>query len=129
MAVLYFASGYAYSCNIGDSRTYRLRDGVFQQLSVDHIEKRPAGKAPLTQYLGIDPMEMQIEPYIAKGRVERDDVYLLCSDGLTDMLTNFTIANILLNNPSPEKSVESLIRAALEQGGRDNITAIVCKIR
>lgn len=131
MAVLYFSSGYAYVCNVGDSRVYRLRDREFLQLSVDHVEKRSETerrKAPITQYLGIDPETMQIEPYIAKGKIEKGDTYLLCSDGLTDMLTNFEISNIMLNCEEPEDCVQTLLQSALEHGGRDNITVIVCKI-
>lgn len=131
MAALYFAGRYVYVCNIGDSRAYRLRHGEFLQLSQDHVESRPGRerkKAPLTQHLGIDPDEMQIEPYIAKGKIEKDDQYLLCSDGLTDMLTNFEISNIMHNSQDAESCVQELIRAALAQGGRDNITVIVCKL-
>lgn len=131
MAALYFSSGYVYTCNIGDSRAYRLRDGEFLQLSVDHIEKRPEGerkKAPLTQHLGIDPEDMQIEPYIAKGKISKGDTYLLCSDGLTDMLTNFEISDIMLSCEEPADCAQKLIQAALEHGGRDNITVILCKI-
>ena len=131
MAALYFSSGYVYACNIGDSRAYRLRDGEFLQLSVDHVEKRPEGerkKAPLTQHLGIDPEDMQIEPYIAKGKIAKGDTYLLCSDGLTDMLTNFEISDILMTCDEPTECVHKLIQLALEHGGRDNITVIVCRI-
>ena len=131
MVSLYFAGKYVYVCNVGDSRAYRLRDGEFLQLSVDHIEKRPGRegkKAPLTQHLGIEPEYLQIEPFIAKGKVERGDRYLLCSDGLTDMLTNFEICDIMLQSEDVESCVNNLIHAALEHGGRDNITAIVCRL-
>lgn len=131
MVALYFSSGYVYACNVGDSRAYRLRNGEFLQLSVDHIEKRSEGeykKAPLTQYLGIDPEEMLIEPNVAKGKISKGDIYLLCSDGLTDMLTNFEISDILLSCGDSGDCVKKLIQVALEHGGRDNITVIVCKI-
>lgn len=131
MVALYFSHGYVYSCNLGDSRAYRLRDGEFLQLSVDHVEKGPEGerkKAPLTQHLGIDPEDMQIEPYIAKGKISKGDTYLLCSDGLTDMLTNFEISDIMLNCEEPADCVQKLIQSALKHGGRDNITVIVCRI-
>ena len=85
-------------------------------------------KAPLIQYLGMDPEEILIEPFIAKGDLKKGDQYLLCSDGLTDMLTNFEIADIMLNSPDAATCAENLIRAALEHGGRDNITVIVCRI-
>ena len=131
MVSLYFSGRYVYVCNVGDSRAYRLREGEFIQLSQDHLEKRPDGnhkKGRLTRYLGFDTDEVQLEPFIAKGQIRRGDRYLLCSDGLTDMLTNFEITDILLRHEEPEDCVRTLIRAALENGGRDNVTAIVCRI-
>ncbi len=131
MVSLCFSGRWVYVCNVGDSRAYRLRDGEFLQLSVDHTADRPGKenkKAPLTQYLGFSSEEIQIDPYIAKGEIQRGDIYLLCSDGLTDMLTNFEISDIMLNSESAEYCVQKLIEAALEHGGRDNITVIVCRI-
>lgn len=128
---LYFVSQYVYVCNIGDSRAYRLRNGEFLQISQDHTEDRPGRsgrKAPLTQHLGIDTEEMLIEPYIAKGKLKKGDQYLLCSDGLTDMLTNFAISDIMIKSETADSCVRKLIQAALDHGGRDNITAIVCRI-
>lgn len=132
MVSLYFTGRYVYSCNLGDSRSYRLRDGEFLQLSEDHIEKRPGRehkKAPLTRYLGINSADVEVEPYIAKGELRKGDMYLLCSDGLTDMLTNFEISDIMLKSEDAGDCVQSLIQVALEHGGRDNITAIICTIR
>jgi protein phosphatase len=71
---------------------------------------------------------MLIEPHIAKGILQSGDMYLLCSDGLTDMLTNFEISDIMLKSENTEACVCELIDRALEHGGRDNITVIVCKI-
>ena len=132
MVALYFSHDYVYVCNLGDSRAYRLRDGEFLQLSVDHVEKRDEPtkkKAPLTQHLGIDPEEFLIEPYIAKGELKRGDVYLLCSDGLTDMLSNLEIDEILGSGASVEACAQQLVDAAQEKGGKDNVTVIVCRIR
>ena len=131
MVALYFSHGYAYVCNVGDSRAYRLRDGEFLQLSVDHIEKRDGQtnkKAPLTQHLGISPDDFLIEPYIAKGELRHGDQYLLCSDGLTDMLTNIEIDEILTTTTTVEYCVQKLVDTALEKGGKDNVTVIVCRI-
>ena len=128
---LYFSGRYVYVCNVGDSRAYRLRDGEFLQLSKDHVERYPgreSQKAPLTQYLGVGSEDMEIDPYIAKGEIKTGDLYLLCSDGLTDMLTNFEITDIMLNNDNVEDCVQALIQAALEHGGRDNITVIICRL-
>jgi len=128
----FFAGKEGYMCNVGDSRAYRLRDGQLQQLSCDHVERRPGmqgRKAPLTQYLGIDPEEMLLEPYIVKETLAEGDVYLLCSDGLTDMLTDGEIADLIQAAPDMQTCAEALIQAALDRGGRDNITVIVSKIR
>lgn len=128
---LSFFCRYVYVCNVGDSRAYRLRDGEFLQLSSDHTEKRPgrnSEKGTLTQYLGFGSEEMEIEPYIAKGELKKDDIYLLCSDGLTDMLTNAEICGILDEAADAESCVQQLLRAALDRGGRDNITVIVCRL-
>ena len=85
-------------------------------------------KAPLTQHLGINPEDFLIEPYIAKGELKRGDQYLLCSDGLTDMLTNLEIDEIMSSTDTAGDCVQKLIDAALEKGGKDNVTAIVCRI-
>ena len=131
MAALYFSYNYVYVCNLGDSRAYRLRTGEFLQLSEDHVAKKdvpPKGKAPITQNFGIDPEEFIIEPYIAKGELRHGDQYLLCSDGLTDMLSNLEIDSIMHSTISAEECAGALVKTALEKGGKDNVTVIVCKI-
>ena len=131
MTALYFSHNYVYVCNLGDSRAYRLRNGEFLQLSADHVEKRgeePRRKQPLTQYLGIPKDLLRIDPYIAKGELERGDQYLLCSDGLTDMLSNLEIDEVLTRGLPTEETVKALIDKALENGGKDNVTAILCRI-
>ena len=120
------------SVNVGDSRSFRFRNGILRQLSEDHVEVRPGRdprKAPLNRYLGIDPGEMQLEPYIVKENLRKGDWYLLCSDGLTDMLTDAEIAAVMHHSDGVAACAESLIRAALERGGRDNVTVIVCMIK
>lgn len=130
MVSLYFSNRNVYVCNVGDSRAYRLRNGEFLQLSEDHIAKTSSAnkKAPLIQYLGFDNDEVELEPYIARGEINNNDIYLICSDGLTDMLTNFEISNIILQSDNLENCVDSLIQAALNHGGNDNITIIMCKV-
>lgn len=131
MVTLYFSHNYVYVCNVGDSRAYRLRGREFMQISIDHVEKcedQTRKKAPLTQHLGIEPEIFIIEPYIAKGELKPGDQYLLCSDGLTDMLTNFEIDEIMRYTASAEECVQKLVDAALEKGGRDNVTVIVCRV-
>ena len=128
---LSFTHGRVYVCNLGDSRAYRLRDGEFLQLTVDHVVKCEGDvkrKMPLTQHLGIDPEALLLVPHIAEGKLRRGDQYLLCSDGLTDMLTDQEISEILDRAADAEEAVRQLIDQALYRGGKDNVTVIVCRI-
>ena len=133
-AMLLFIPDEVYVCTLGDSRIYRLRDNRFQQLSRDDVERFPPDmqitrKPRLTQHLGIFPDLLTLEPYIAKGDVREEDIYLICSDGVTDMLTNVEITHCLRSHASVRKMAEHLIQASLDRGGRDNITAIVIKVQ
>ncbi len=131
MVALCFSNNFVYVCNLGDSRAYRLREGEFMQISEDHVEKREDDmkkKPPLTQHLGIDPEEFVISPHIAKGELQRGDQYLLCSDGLTDMLTNLEIDEIMSKAATVDECADKLVQAALDKGGKDNVTVIVCRI-
>ncbi len=124
-----FDADMVWACNLGDSRAYRLRDGVLTQMSEDHVEKWGSRKkAPLTQHLGIEPEELILEPTIVSCMMENEDQYLLCSDGLTDMLTEEEIAGIMSEPLSVEACVQKLIDTALENGGRDNITVILYRV-
>lgn len=129
--------------NIGDSRIYRYSDGTFEQISRDHTAAQllidtgamtyeeamnTAEKHQLTQHLGIFPYEMVIEPHTVRIRANPKDRYLLCSDGLTDMLTNAKIANILSKEDSLPDTVNRLIESAIENGGKDNVTVLLCEI-
>ena len=86
------------------------------------------GKPPLSQNLGIPPDELKIEPYVAKGQYYDGDVYLICSDGLTDMVSEEEIADTLSGRGILEAQ-KRLLNAALDNGGKDNITIILCKVR
>ncbi|MCC8059455.1 MAG: protein phosphatase 2C domain-containing protein [Clostridiales bacterium] len=115
-------------CNIGDSRVFRLSEEKMEQISYDHVAISAYGsKAPLTQSLGIPSDEMVIEPYVACGQPMNGDIYLICSDGLTDMIRTDEIRNTLVSLPLMQ-TAEALLKKALANGGRDNITVIVCKI-
>ena len=135
IAALYFLDDAVWSCNVGDSRCYRFRNGVLKQLSVDHDEDMFSsdfngrkGKARLIQYLGMNPKDGKIEPYISKNKWNKDDIFLICSDGLTDMVEEPDIADTLRIADSTERAVKELIDLALENGGKDNVSVIVCKI-
>ena len=82
---------------------------------------------PLSQNLGIPPDLFVIEPHVARVKYNIGDIFLLCSDGLTDMVDLSSIKEILSRIPF-EKATESLVDAALSNGGKDNITVILCRI-
>ena len=71
---------------------------------------------------------MEIQPHIAKGDLQRGDQYLICSDGLTDMVPNFELCSTLLVGTSAEKCADRLMRQAMSAGGRDNTTVIVIRV-
>lgn len=127
-ALLLFTKKEIGLCNIGDSKIFRFANEKLEQLSIDHVTVAAHGiKPPLSQNLGIPPSEMIIEPYIAMGQYNIGDIYLICSDGLTDMLTQEEIVNVLLTSPL-NNAVNQLLEQALAKGGKDNITIILCKI-
>ena len=86
------------------------------------------GKPPLTQYLGIPEESMGLEPTIVPQKAEIGTRYLICSDGITDMLSDGEIADILTREISVSETVELLVERALIKGGRDNITVILCEL-
>lgn len=128
-ALLAFAEDAVYSCNLGDSRIYKSDREKFYQISQDHVLGRSLfGKAPLTQYLGMEEENLQLEPSISRQEIKIGDRFLLCSDGITDMLSDGEIADILSRDIPVAKTVEILVDRALKKGGRDNITVALCEI-
>ena len=141
LALLYICEGYALSCNIGDSRVYLLRNEDLYLMTEDHTEAQRLvemgmlnqddvsnhkSRNKLTQHLGIFPDEMVIEPFAANPlMVEDNDMFLLCSDGLTDMLEDKAIEEIMRQNSTPQDITEKLITTAMQNGGKDNVTVIV----
>lgn len=127
-AILVFIEKEVALCNIGDSKIFRLCDGKLEQISMDHVAVAAfAVKPPLSQNLGIPPNELVIDPYLARGRYNDGDIYLICSDGLTDMVSVEEITEVLNSNPI-EEAINTLLDKALAAGGKDNITIILCKI-
>lgn len=127
-ALLVFAKDEIVLCNIGDSKIFRINNGNIEQISNDHVEISPYGMKPLlSQYLGISSDELIIEPYLARGKYN-NDIYIICSDGLTDMLTKDEIIEIV-NTNNCENIINKLLEKALEKGGKDNISIIVCNVQ
>lgn len=129
LAMMAFGTKSAYACNLGDSRIYHMFGGEFHQVSTDHVLRSGLfGKAPLTQYLGMEDGEIALEPSLVELELREDSRYLICSDGVTDMLTDGEIAEILNRNAPVGEILEILLEEAMEKGGRDNTTAILCQI-
>lgn len=125
--------------HIGDSRCYRLRQGRLVQITRDHSllqEQVDAGlltpqqaatsmnKNLVTRALGVeDTVVLELN----ECQVEAGDLYLMCSDGLSDMVGDAVIAEILEQRTSLAQQARNLIHAANEQGGRDNITVLLAQ--
>lgn len=118
-----------YVGHVGDSRCYRLRDGVFKQMTADHTMAELGVKGPESQALsravGIWPT---VNIDIVAAIPQAGDVYLLCSDGLTKMLSDDVIANVLRTEEDPKVAVERLIFFANSRGGKDNITVVLIRV-
>lgn len=99
-----------------------------RQLSHDHIGISAYGtKPPLLQYLGVPHSELDINPHIEKGKFNTGDIYLICSDGLTDML-EIDELKAVLEHTEFDRIAQTLLSRALFNSGKDNISMIVCKI-
>ena len=134
-AILAFYRREAQVVNLGDSKVFLLRNGELRQLTVDHTDQALllaqgiTGRKPrLTQHLGIEPEEMVLQPAVSRIAIRPKDRFLLCTDGLTDMVETEEIRNILESQEPVEAVVGQLIGRALENGGRDNITVICCQV-
>lgn len=126
--------------HVGDSRAYCLRDGELLRLTDDHslvdelirqgkLTPEEAVEHPqrsvITRALGPEP---EVEIDTRSYRARDGDVYLLCSDGLTTMVPDPQLAEILLTHPRLRDAGEALIAAANEAGGRDNITVLLLRV-
>jgi protein phosphatase len=123
--------------HIGDSRCYRLRDNILMQITKDHsllqeqidaglLTPEQAQTAPnknlVTRALGVeDAVLLEINEH----QVEADDIYLMCSDGLSDMIQDGAIEKILQNGTSMTQMAAELITSANDNGGHDNISVLL----
>lgn len=126
--------------HIGDSRIYRFRNKRLEQLTQDHslrrelllrgeLSPKTAANFPhkniITRALGTSA---NVEPDINRTDVMINDIYFLCSDGLTDHLSNQEMANLLHNRASVKEASHALVEKAKAKGGSDNITIVMVKI-
>jgi len=136
-----FLSRHVVSAHLGDSRLYRLQRGVLAQLTRDHTmlqeqidggimtveaAARSRFKGMLTRGLGVSE---KVNPEVGVHDAQAGDVFLMCSDGLTDMLSDREIAAVLGAGGPIEAAAERLVELANLNGGRDNISVIVARKR
>ena len=125
---------------VGDSRVYLLRDGALKQLTKDHsyvqeqvdlgnLTPEQARYHPysnvITRCVGASP---DVEPDLYNGEARTGDIFLVASDGLTGMVDDRRLAQLLMARSEPERKVQALISEANGRGGLDNITAIVVHV-
>jgi PPM family protein phosphatase len=140
LTILTFQDNRYYIAHVGDSRTYLLRNGNLTQLTRDHslvwqlyedhlITKEELSRHPrknlITRSIGTHP---QIEAETQSDRVFENDMFLICSDGLTDVLSDQQIQNFLNSGKTSHEISEMLVEAANAGGGPDNITVVVVRI-
>lgn len=122
--------------HVGDSRLYRWRDSSLKCLTRDHsayeewVRDGRSGEAPAKNLVtrAIGPKE-GVLPNIEWEKYQKDDTYILCSDGLTDMTTNDEIADILkAHEDNVDDIATRLVETALEAGGKDNTSVVVCRV-
>ncbi|VBB46673.1 Protein serine/threonine phosphatase PrpC,regulation of stationary phase [uncultured Desulfatiglans sp.] len=126
--------------HLGDSRTYRLRDAQFTRLTSDHtlvqaqleqglITPEAARTHPMRHViLRAVSGEEAVELDLIRGKILPGDGFLLCSDGLTDMVDDARIHEILAAGGSVQARVDRLVEEALAAGGRDNVTVVFCEV-
>ena len=135
--ILSLSGATAYFAHVGDSRLYRLRDNHLEQITRDHsyvetlvrsgeLTEAEARVHPMKNILlqAVGAME-EIFVDAANFPVQSGDKFLLCTDGLTNMVDDAHIAQILMTASEP---ADALIEAALTAGGKDNVTAIVAGV-
>jgi PPM family protein phosphatase len=116
---------HAWVAHVGDSRAYLVRQGSLHRITEDHSSGGPFGRGAITQALGTGP----IDPDVLSLELEKGDRMLLCTDGLTDMLRDDTIEEIVASgDQTAQDACDTLVDAALERGGIDNITVIVVDV-
>lgn len=140
VVVLLFYDNRFTVAHVGDSRLYRLRDGELEQITRDHSlmqelidrgfytseqARNSLNKNLVTRAIGIDnTVEIDIQEDVAMV----DDIYLLCSDGVTDMMEDDLIKSVMIDNRNDLEAIAAeIIRLSNKHGGKDNISALLAK--
>lgn len=134
VAALYFMQDEVFSCNVGDSKVFRIRNGKMTQISEDHTDEKllsamgVSKKPVLLQYLGIPEKTMVIDPFVTKGDILADDYYVACSDGVTDVFSPSEIYETVKRLGKTDSVVKDVLANVMKKDGTDNATIIVVRI-
>lgn len=125
---------FACMCHVGDTRLYKYKDGMLEKLSKDHslvgLQESHPRRNIITRFIGNSRLDWNTNYMMDLiFPIETDTQYLICSDGLYDMIASNEIAEILSQEVSLQRKVETLINRANLAGGKDNITAIILENR
>ena len=123
LAMVNFKPDSVECANVGDSRIYLLRDGRLRKVSRDHTTE-VMGQRRLTQCLGIPEENFVIEPFVTSHTCQSRDRWLICSDGVIDMLSDEELEEIMNKSGDCTSKVHEISKAVLEKGARDNTTFI-----
>ncbi len=136
LSVLWMSDNFVYIGHVGDSRVYLLRDGEFQQMTLDHslveqlvregvLTEEEAQNHPMrniiTRAIGTDE-SVEVDVVVEERR--KGDLWLACSDGLHGLVDDRQMRDAL-RQYAPEKAADVLLKAALDAGGRDNVTLVI----
>ena len=138
LTAILFAGGRLALCHVGDSRAYLVRDGQLSQITHDdtfvqtliddgRITAEEANSHPQRSLLLRALNGQDVEPDLSMREVREGDRYLLCSDGLSGVVSEETLAEAL-KDPDPQTTADRLIELALRSGGPDNVTVIVADV-
>ena len=138
LTAILFAGGRLALCHVGDSRAYLLRDGQLTQITHDdtfvqtliddgRITPEEANSHPQRSLLLRALNGQDVDPDLSMREARAGDRYLLCSDGLSGVVSEETLAEALLD-PDPQSTADRLIELALRSGGPDNVTVIVADV-
>lgn len=135
LAAVWFKEKNIEICNLGDSKIFLNSNKKLRQISVDHTDEKIAsafnkeGKAALTQHLGIKEDDISLKPFIDELRYAECNQILICSDGLTDVLSVEEINEVLNSKTSLEEKLLSLEKKILDGGAQDNFTIMIFEIK
>jgi serine/threonine protein phosphatase PrpC len=123
VAGLHFGRDAVIAFNAGDSRIYRLNGGRLARVSVDD---REAGTGAITRCLGGAWSFVDVDPHVLRAPADTGDVWLLCTDGLSDLVPEHAIAAALADDPA--SAAEKLVDLAMDAGGDDNISMVIASL-